>query len=210
MVSAWCWCALSSGYPHWSWQLCDQPLVWLTPLSNRGRAGWWLHSCLWQEDGSERVVTTCPSQACRDPHVSSSFFPSKSFSARSPAVSWPTESTQPGWWKPTCRSILKATSWVSGRKDFTVGGVFFFLKHSLFFCLNSASAISRAQRVKLFSLTFASVIKSRSRLGGEKAGRNVKISLEACLVWLQSKQGGIFAEITITRHVREESGEPET
>lgn len=55
----------------------------------------------------------------------------------------------------------------------------FSLKHSLFFHLNSASGISRAKRVKLFSLTFASVINSCSKLGGEKAKRNLKLSLEA-------------------------------
>lgn len=30
------------------------------------------------------------------------------------------------------------------------------------------------------------------------------------LVWFESKQEGIFAEITITRRVREEWSEPET
>lgn len=123
MFSAWFLCAFSLGYPHWSWQLCDQPLVWFSSFINCGRAGWRLHPRVWQEDGSEWMVTTHPSQAQWGAHISSSF-PSKHSSVCSSAVSWPTESTQPGWWKRTCRNIQKATSWVSGKRDFTVWAVF--------------------------------------------------------------------------------------
>lgn len=58
-------------------------------------------------------------------------------------------------------------------------------------------------------MTFASVINSCSERGGEKAKRKAKLSLEA-VGEVESKQEGVFAEITVTRRAREESSEPET
>lgn len=50
------------------------------------------------------------------------------------------------------------------------------LIHSLFFPFSSG--VPAAGRVKLLSLTFASVINSCSKLGGEEAKRDVELSLE--------------------------------
>lgn len=54
----------------------------------------------------------------------------------------------------------------------------FALTHNLFFPLNSVPGIPAAGRVKLLSLTFASVINCCSKLAGEEAERDVELSLE--------------------------------
>lgn len=44
------------GYPHRGWQLCHQPVLWLSSLTHCSWARWWLRPCLWQANGSEWMV----------------------------------------------------------------------------------------------------------------------------------------------------------
>lgn len=155
----WAFCAFSLGHPHRSRQLCDQPFVWFSSFAHRGGAGWWLHPRVWQEDGSEWMVTT---QLQWDPGISSAF-PShfSSLLVSQPCHDLPRAHSLGG------EGIPAETSWRQHNecqvKELLLFELFS-LKHSLLFSLKSTSGISEGKSVKLFRLTFTSVINSCSNV----------------------------------------------
>lgn len=155
----WAFFAFSLGHPHRSRQLCDQPFVWFSSFAHRGGAGWWLHPRVWQEDGSEWMVTT---QLQWDPHISSAF-PShfSSLLVPQPCHDLPRAHSLGG------EGIPAETSWRQHNecqvKELLLFELFS-LKHSLLFSLKSTSGISEGKSVKLFRLTFTSVINSCSNV----------------------------------------------